>query len=338
MSDLEQQLTDHLARKAAAATPHYDLEAVQRDSTTTGLVELGERRGRRPLVIAAIGVAAAALLAVGLASVGDGPERVEVTTATDPNDRVPPPPTAILAMVDAVNTRDSAAFLDAFAPEGGFAPRGDFAESSSLFGHDLPVADVELVRAWMAIVDAWGLEAELISCATQPVPAVGNHSDGVGAVVECEVATRWHTLSMELIEGWYFELRGTELLWWNSLSCCLNDLDLLDLDPPDRILPLGYDELEGWETWLQTEHPEDAARLLNPREGPADDCDGCEEAVARLAPDDPDRAARLAPLVWNAQDNWVIDGHRFSPIGLIPYDPALAEEINASIRQYLAER
>src|ERR687897_120313 len=306
MSYLEQQLTDHLARKAAAATPNYDLEAVQRDSTTTGLVELGERRGRRPLVIAAIGVAAAALLAVGLASVGDGPERVEVTTATDPNDRVPPPPTAILAMVDAVNTRDSAAFLDAFAPEGGFAPRGDFAESSSLFGHDLPVADVELVRAWMAIVDAWGLEAELISCATQPVPAVGNHSDGVGAVVECEVATRWHTLSMELIEGWYFELRGTELLWWNSLSCCLNDLDLLDLDPPDRILPLGYDELEGWETWLQTEHPEDAARL--------------------------------APLVWNAQDNWVIDGHRFSPIGLIPYDPALAEEINASIRQYLAER
>ena len=63
-----------------------------------------------------------------------------------------------------------------------------------------------------------------------------------------------------------------------------------------------------------------------------------EEAVARLAPGDPDRAARLAPLIWNARDEWVIDGHRFSPIGLVPYDPALAEEIKASIRQYLEEQ
>jgi hypothetical protein len=249
----------------------------------------------------------------------------------------PSQPTAIRAMVDAINTRDSAAFLDAFAPEGGFAPRGDFAESSSLFGHDLPVTDVELVRAWMAVMDAWGLEAEIISCGTRPVPAVGNQSEGVDEIVECEVATRWHTLSMELIEGWYFELRGEELLWWNSLSCCRNDLDLLDLDPPDRTLPLGYPDLEAWEAWLRTEHPDDAARFLNPRARPGD-CDGCDHAEASLAPGDPDRAARLAPLVQNARDDWMIHGHRFSPIGLIPYDPALAAEIDASIRQYLEQR
>ena len=29
MTDLEQQLTDHLRERAAAATPHYDLEAVE---------------------------------------------------------------------------------------------------------------------------------------------------------------------------------------------------------------------------------------------------------------------------------------------------------------------
>jgi hypothetical protein len=338
MTDLEQQLTEHLRRRAAAATPRYDLEAIQRGASTTGLVELGDRRGRRPVVIAAIGVAAAALLLVALAGVGDPPERDEVTTATEPDDPPLPETAAIRAMVDAINTRDTAAFLGAFGPEGHFAPRGDFAESSSLFGDDLPVADVELVRVWLAVMDAWGLQAELVSCAAQAVPAAGTQSDGVDAVVECEVATRWHTLSMELTEGWYFELRDTELLWWNSLSCCRNDLRLLDLNPPDRILPLGYDGLEAWEAWLQAEHPEDAARFLNPREGPPDDCDGCEEAMATLAPGDPDRAARLAPLIWNARDEWVIDGHRFSPIGLIPYDPALAEEIEASIRQYLEEQ
>jgi hypothetical protein len=34
----------------------------------------------------------------------------------------------------------------------------------------------------------------------------------------------------------------------------------------------------------------------------------------------------------------VIDGHRFSPSGLIPYDPALAGDIEASIREYLEEQ
>jgi hypothetical protein len=335
MTDLEQQVTDHLRRRAAAATPRYDLEAVRRGASTTGLVALGDRRSRRPLVIVAISVAAASLLLVALAGVGDAPERVEVTTVSEPADPPSAEMTAIRAMVEAINTRDTAAFLDTFAPEGGFAPRGDFTESSSLFGNHLPVADVKLVQAWMAVTEAWGLQAELISCAAQAMPAV--YSDGVDAVVECEVATRWHTLSMEITEDWYFELRDTDLLWWNSLSCC-RDLNLLDLDPPDRILPLGYDGLEAWEAWLQVEHPEDAARFLNPREGPPDDCDGCEEAVASMAPGDPDRAARLAPLVWNARDDWVIDGHRFSPSGLIPYDPALAGDIEASIREYLEEQ
>jgi hypothetical protein len=54
-----------------------------------------------------------------------------------------------------------------------------------------------------------------------------------------------------------------------------------------------------------------------------------------MAPGDPDRAARLAPLMQNARNDWVINNWTFSPIGLIPYDPALADEIEASIQDYL---
>jgi hypothetical protein len=240
--------------------------------------------------------------------------------------------TVIRETVDAINARDTDALIGVFAPEGGFNARGQFDETSSLFRNHLPVADVDLVRAWVAIVDAWGLEAQLISCALRA--GTGGY-DG-GAVVGCEVATRWHTLSMEITEGWGFELRGADLLWWDSMEGA--DLELLDLEPPDRTLPLGYDGLEAWEAWLQANHPEDATRFLNPRETPPNDCDGCEEWVAGLAPGDPDRAARLAPLMWNARDGWTIDNRPFTPAGLIPYDPALADEIEASIQDYLDAR
>ena len=36
--------------------------------------------------------------------------------------------------------------------------------------------------------------------------------------------------------------------------------------------------------------------------------------------------------------DWVVDGHGFTPAGLIPYDPELADEIEASIRDYLERR
>lgn len=34
---------------------------------------------------------------------------------------------------------------------------------------------------------------------------------------------------------------------------------------------------------------------------------------------------------------WSIQGHDFTPYGLIPYDPAFADEIEASIHGYLEE-
>lgn len=47
MTGLEQQLTDHLRRRAAAATPRYDLEAIEQGTDLVSLVDLDDRRRRR---------------------------------------------------------------------------------------------------------------------------------------------------------------------------------------------------------------------------------------------------------------------------------------------------
>ena len=53
-----------------------------------------------------------------------------------------------------------------------------------------------------------------------------------------------------------------------------------------------------------------------------------------------------APATWrrsriwwttSAEHDWSIQGHRFSPYGLIPYDPRFADEIEVSINDYLEE-
>jgi hypothetical protein len=49
-------------------------------------------------------------------------------------------------------------------------------------------------------------------------------------------------------------------------------------------------------------------------------------------------AAQLAPLPTGAELDWSIQGHDFAPYGLVPYDPAFADEIEASIQAYLDSR
>jgi hypothetical protein len=128
-------------------------------------------------------------------------------------------------------------------------------------------------------------------------------------------------------------LRGAQLTRfgkWGTTS-------LVDLNPQPRQLPLGYDGLEAWEAWLERTDPDAAARYLNRRVGPPDDLEGHSVVwLANMAPGDPELAARLATLYWGAENDWVIDGHRFRPAGVIPYDPARADEIEASIQEYLA--
>jgi hypothetical protein len=77
MTDLEQQLTDHLRRRAAAATPRYDLDGVEQASDLVTLVDLDHHR-RRPRTRRIIGVAAAVALVVGLAALA-------ITSRTEPS-------------------------------------------------------------------------------------------------------------------------------------------------------------------------------------------------------------------------------------------------------------
>ena len=299
-----------------------------------------------------LALAAAALIAlvIGIsalcvASVGEShgpipgpttqPRSTPSATAVDPRLGPDPVTSERMAVVrqhlTALNAGNNRAFIDAFLPEAVFTPGGDFRGGSSLFANSLAVADVSLVEAWMAIHRAWGFEAEIVACNQDPGAAiVYGYGEGQGdpMVVNCEVAARWHRLSLEITQRWSYEFHGAGLGHWA--------FGLLDLNPAEREMPLGYDGLEEWEAWLAATDPAAARRYLNPRtlRAPCLDCRAIEES---LASEDPDRAARLTPLVTTAQNDWSIRGDDFSPFGLIPYNPAFAGEIEASIRAYLEE-
>jgi hypothetical protein len=233
----------------------------------------------------------------------------------------------IREVVDAINGRDADGFIEAFSPQGSFNPRGDF--HPALMDNFLSVEDEGRVGAWMTIVDAWGLETELKICdAKDRVPGGWGRFAGE-QTIECEVATRWHTLSIEVVERWTFQFAQNGLL----------DLThrLVDLEPDDRTLQFGYDLIEEWEAWLEATHPLAAKRYLNHRtwEDIFDACDGCQEHQDSLAPGDPELAAQLAALMYGTEKTWKVGEYTWHPIGLIPYDPNLADEIEASINEYL---
>jgi hypothetical protein len=84
MTELEQQLTDHLHRRAAAATPRCDLEGIEQGSSLGSLVELDDRRPRRP-VRTIVGVAAvvALLVLVGAFTLLNDDQAVDTTPVTE---------------------------------------------------------------------------------------------------------------------------------------------------------------------------------------------------------------------------------------------------------------
>lgn len=325
---------------AARSTPQ---ERTIRLPWRTSPVTLYVRIAAAIAIVSVVGLAAFYALGSG-PNLGTDPTPSPTVLTTPPPSLAAIPPrlgpdpvsaermTVVRQHVAAINARDANAFIDTFVPEAVFEPGGDFAASSSLFGNSLPLADASLVEAWMAINRAWGFEAEIVACNQDPdAPIRYGYGAGQGdpMVVNCEVATRWHSLSTEITQRWTYEFHGRGPGHWKS--------ELLDLNPRARELAMGYDGLEAWEAWLVATDPASALAYLNPRTRPATCGDDCRERLEYLWPGDPERADRLDSLLRSAESAWTIQGHKFWPYGLIPYDPAVAGDIEASIQRYLQE-
>lgn len=97
MTDLEQQLTNHLRRRAAAATPRYDLEDIEQqrrgDAAVVDLTTV--RHGDRTSLWLVTAAAVTILLAlVGAVALLDDDQTVDTTPATDAP-AVSEPPTTL---------------------------------------------------------------------------------------------------------------------------------------------------------------------------------------------------------------------------------------------------
>ena len=272
------------------------------------------------------------------------------TRSASPTASVPAEQMSIIARhADAVNNRDAEAFVDVFAADGAFDPRGTFDASSSLFSDSQPIADRSLVDAFMEIQEAWGFEAEVVACdelsRSEFIRLYGQHQDGIDMTVHCAVKSRWQALALEVSESWYYEFNGTQLMWWGQT--------VRDATPAGREMALGMDGLLEWEVWLESRDPDAAARLLNPRVYPV--TVPCGDGVVFADEIHTTTAPPLPPCEWSSdnvdveqitsgerygrgQDGWVIGGESFVPFALVPYDPAKAADIAASIREFLNEQ
>lgn len=308
----------------------FEVKEIEMTVPPTLSPELRSQIGRQRMVIGGLVAAAACALVIGGFAGAQSlrsDDAAPLPPAAERKQEIEQVP-AIRQVVDAINARDAGAFIEVFAREGAYSPRGTFEASSGIINNFHPVADAHLVDAWMAIHEAWRLEVELIACNELDFARYGRFSSKSDVLIQCEVATRWHRLSLEMREGWLFDFDGMKLLHADLAHA---NPEQLDLNPGRRVLPLGYDDLQKWEEWLKATHPDDAARYLNPRATEAGPCE--DNSCQRLWDSTGDR---LAPLLWDAKKEWSIEGFRFRPTGLIPYDPAFADEIEASLQAYLA--
>lgn len=282
-------------------------------------------RRRRSALVAAASVASVVALVVGwIGFTNLDKSQLPVTSAPAQGDIPLEQMATIRRLVDAINARNADAFIDAFTPTGSFDPRGTLDIREPVLANWEGVDDEAPIHVWMTILDAWSLEVELKECHTTDHPPAGSSQQ-----IVCEVATRWHTLSIEIAEAWTFDFRGPQVRIW--------DYRLVDLNPSERALPFGYALIEEWEAWIEATDPLSASQYLNRRiwEDALDACAGCQGYQDSLAPGNPELAAKLAPLMYASEKDWKVDGYRWYPDGLIPYDPNLADEIEASIHKYL---
>lgn len=194
----------------------------------------------RTLLIVAI---ALLLATMGAIAVGAGLLRPDPTSV----ERM----VTIVDAVEAINARDVAALRSAFAADGLLefpGVDGRAGREGEVYMSDKTVDEVaspagQPTSWWMRLLDSWGLEARLGSCRTQPESRIS-----------CAVVTAWHVLQIEIGEEWTFDFDGVRVRRLQMVR--------VDPDPSNRVLPLGFADLERWEAWLRETHPEQAERLL----------------------------------------------------------------------------
>ena len=152
-------------------------------------------------------------------------------------------PAVIGQLVDAVNASDVPALRSSFGVGANVVLphiRSDGLQEEA--ASDWEVSTDDFLEAWMIHIDAWDMEAELRSCQAE-----------AGSTFRCDVTTRWHVMQVEIGETWSFELDGPQVVRL--------EMDRVERSPTNRTLPLGYDDLASWESWLEETDPELAARL-----------------------------------------------------------------------------
>jgi hypothetical protein len=153
---------------------------------------------------------------------------------------------AIGQVVDAVNSRDVAALRSSFAAGATVGLpqiRSDGLQESAASDSDWGMSkELGFLESWMGTIAAWDMEAALRSCQAE-----------AESTFRCDVSTLWHVMQVEIGEEWTFEFDGPDVTRL--------EMARVEPSPANRTLPLGYDDLASWESWLEGTHPELAARL-----------------------------------------------------------------------------
>lgn len=222
--DPDRSLLDDIVR-TVAATPQ--------DRRWFGLVPMG--LSRRALLIVAI---ALLLATMGAIVVGSG--------ILPPNPVPAEQLTVAGQILEAANARDPESLRSLMAEDGVLAfpsVDGRAGRQGEVYMSEFSMAVEDFPEAWVGNLDDWGMVAHLGSCQAADE-----------STITCAVATRWHTLQIEIGEAWTFEFDGAGVRRLEMLR--------VDPDPTNRLLPLGLVDLSTWEAWLRETHPLQAARLL----------------------------------------------------------------------------
>jgi hypothetical protein len=158
-----------------------------------------------------------------------------------PPDEVPP---VVAQIVDAVNGRDVGALRILLSADATVVlPQMSSDGRNEVAASDWKVSIENFVAVWVGGLAAWDMEADLGKCRVETT-----------STIRCAVTTRWHVFQVEIGEEWTFVFDAGELTRL--------EMARVDPNPTNRSLPLGYDDLRSWESWLEVTHPDQAAALV----------------------------------------------------------------------------